>query len=394
MSLLSFAERLAAVDRSGVALETGRCLHAQDKASTCAACFEICPAQAITAGAPPTLDPKKCQGCLACLPVCPAGAYSGEDGVTSLLASAARVEAPRLELVCSLHPAPQMGLAGSSAGLGVRSCLAALGAGTLMALAAAGFEQVTLRCDACGDCPWGSLQAVIQAQAAEASSLLAHWQKENVPVVCTALAAPIQRPHWKAESRPVSRRDFFRSAVQPVKDAIENASAPQPRQPGRDRLRKLQAALALGEPLNPAALLAQTEFAQLSARETCTACGACARACPTDAIHLAMDAGKQRFNLVFYARNCIHCDACVRACAPGALFIEGQPRFQEVFRTQKPVSLRSGDLVRCERCSTLIAARPDTHLCPLCEFRRTHPFGAKLPPGLQPPITGKKKLPS
>jgi energy-converting hydrogenase A subunit P len=393
MSLLSFVERLAAVDHSAVAFYPDRCLHALDRESDCTACYQICPAQAITAGSPPTFDPQKCQGCLACLPVCPTGAYyMAEDGINVLLANAVQVTARQIELVCGLHPEPQLGTSERAAGLRVRTCLAGLGAGMLMELAAHGFEHIILRCDACGECPWGGLRSTIQAQAAEAGQLLAHWDKADVVVISQSLENPVKRPLWKATDQSVSRRNLFQAAVQTVKAEPEKLPSAEARLPGRDRIRKLQAAFDLGEPLNPAAVLPQNEFTQLSARDTCTACGVCERVCPTGALHLAMDNEKQRFNLVFYARNCIHCDYCVRACMPGALYVDGQARFQHVFRTPKPVSLQSGELVRCERCNTPIAAKSGKYLCTLCEFRRTHPFGTQLPPGFKPPFNGRKNL--
>src|SRR5512146_3153458 len=187
MSLLSFAERLSAIDRSAVTFSPERCLRVQDKDSACTACFNVCPAQAITAGAAPALDAQKCQHCLACLPVCPTGAYSTDDGVQTLLTSAARIETPQLELVCSLHPQPQLGTSAQAAGLKVRGCLAALGAGTGLALAASGFERIIYRCDACAECPWGALSGMSQTQVSEVQQLLAPWKKSSVPVVCKTL---------------------------------------------------------------------------------------------------------------------------------------------------------------------------------------------------------------
>lgn len=395
MSLLSFAERLAVMDRSAVTFLPERCLHKQDKGSACAACFQICPAQAITAGAPPAYDPQKCQGCLACLPVCPTGAYSADDAVSELLTNATQLGAAQLELVCSLHPQPNLGTSDRAKGLMVRGCLAGLGAGAGMALAAAGFEHIIYRCDACAGCPWGASHAQIQSQVAEVQQLLAPWGKSSVPVICDTLENPVKRLLWKAENRSVSRRDFFRSAFQQAKVSAERAhekvEAAKPRLPGRDRARKLKAASALGEPRDRAAALPRSDFAQMHASSACTACGVCARICPTQALALVMDESKKRFNLVFYAQNCVNCGYCVRSCVPNALQMTGLPRFEHVFRTQKSVLLQAGELVRCERCNTLIAVQSETHLCPMCQFRQANPFGSKLPPGFQLPLAKKKK---
>ena len=85
MSLLDAAERFASLDRSQVLLDAKRCLHSQDRGSECAACFDICPVNAITASKPPALAAEACQGCFACIPACPTGAYRVDDDVSSLI---------------------------------------------------------------------------------------------------------------------------------------------------------------------------------------------------------------------------------------------------------------------------------------------------------------------
>ncbi len=393
MNLLTFAERLAGSDRSAVTFHPERCLYALDKDATCSACFTCCPAQAIAAGSPPTLDSEKCQSCLACLPLCPTGAYSADDSVTNLLTCAARLENSALELVCGLHPQPEMGAAVSIAGMQVHGCLAGLGAGALMALAALGFKQIDLCVDACAECPWGSLRPQIEAQVAETQRLLAPWGKAEVLSLRSTLENPLARPLWRAEDPPLSRRDLFRVAAFQSKvtlaRAMENGEASEPRQPGRDRLRKLKAAFALGEPLDTQLPLPASDFAALYATEACTACGACERACPTEALALRTDAEKSRFQLVFYAQNCIACGFCLRACAPNALLMEGLPPFEQVFRTQLPGLLQDGELRRCDRCNTPFAARPGVKLCPTCQYRQSHPFGSQMPPGFKPVVLPK-----
>ncbi len=395
MSLMAFAERLSSIDRSAVSFSPERCLHAQDKDSSCAACYQACPVQAILPGSSLAFDPQKCQNCLACLPVCPTGAFTADDGVSSLLANAVRLEAHQIELVCSLHPQSDLGAVEQAAGLQVRGCLAALGAGTGVALASFGFERIIYRCDACADCPWGELFTLINAQVAETRQLLAPWKKADVPVVCRELENPIHRPLWKAGNQTLSRRDLFRISFRETKvsaaRAIENGEPAKPRQPGRDRMRLLKAAMALGEPLDREAVLPKGNFTRLYAGETCTACGTCARVCPTQAIRLVMDEDKKIFNLVFYAQDCVNCGLCLHSCEPNALQRNGLPPFEQVFGTQKPVLLRAGELTRCERCNTLFAAKAGTYLCVLCQFRQANPFGSKFPPGFTLPLSKKKK---
>ena len=161
MSFLSAAERFAAIDHSEVVLDAQQCLHSHDQFSACEACFEICPVDAIQPGKPPALDTDKCQDCLACLPVCPVGAYSADDAVQSLLTCATRLETKTVELICASHGSAEMGLSTEATGILLRGCLAGLGAGTYVALAAIGLEHIVLRVDACANCPWVSLQDTI-----------------------------------------------------------------------------------------------------------------------------------------------------------------------------------------------------------------------------------------
>jgi ferredoxin len=163
MDLVSAAERLAAIDRSEVAFDQKGCLHSRDKFSECTACFEVCPLDAIQPGKPPGFDYGSCDNCLACLPVCPAGAFSADDALPSLLNCAARAESRSIELVCELHPQPDMGLPGSMLGVQVRACLVGLGPGAYLGLAALGFERIIARTDHCEDCPLGALAPKIDA---------------------------------------------------------------------------------------------------------------------------------------------------------------------------------------------------------------------------------------
>jgi ferredoxin len=390
VNLLSVADRLNALDRSTVTFSAERCLHHIDQGATCTACTEVCPVQALTPGHPPVFNHELCKSCLACIPTCPNGAFEANDGVPSLLACAARLDAQKMELLCALHPQPQKGISPEYTGVTVRSCLAGLGSGALMALAALGVKDIVLRTDACEDCPWGSLSSAIQSQASEAQQILLGWENAAKITLCESIEKPVERNLWKSSNPPVSRRDFFRTTSNQGKtslaQAIDNGEPRQPHQPGRNRLRMLRAANAMPEPSeSAAATLLEGSFSQLTVSPlTCTACGACARACPTQALILQKDTEQQQFVLAFYPQNCIACGFCVRSCAPQAIQMSGQPEFRQVFHTRKAVLMLQGKLTRCDRCNSLMAARPNVHLCPVCEYRQSHPFGSMLPPGLQP----------
>lgn len=386
MSLLSAAERLAAIDRSEVVFDPDRCLHTRGKFSECTLCYEFCPVGAISPDTPPTFDTESCQGCLACLPKCPTGAYSADDAVAALLKAVTHVEGDTLELLCPQHPKPELGVAPESTGILIRHCLAGLGAGSYSALAAFGFERIVVRGDACAKCKWATLENEIKAQIDQANYFLQAWEKQGLVAWTKELEEPVERPHWEADSPPVSRRELFRMMAHQgqmiMARAIENGASSTERRPGRDRMRLLGSAEHL-PPLETTAAfnLEPLNFATVSLSDECSACSACARTCPTDALHFEHSADNATYVLDFTPGLCIDCELCVHACALAAIEIDHAPIFSQVFPLEK-ATLRTGELAECDRCGALFAARPGVELCPVCEYREKHPFGSMLPPGI------------
>ena len=391
MDLSSVAERVAAIERSAVTLSAQRCLHATDRFSGCSACLSVCPVGAIVPGKPPVLTADACQTCLACLPVCPTGAFSADDAVPTLLECAARLEAPAIELFCQRHPQPDFSPWPEAAGVRVRGCLAGLGVGALVALAALGSECVRLRADACAPCAWGTLQGQLVDQVRQAQQLLAPWglthKLELVSEPPTSLAL---RRVIEADNPPVSRRDLFRLAARRGQVALaravtETGGATGPR-PARERQRVLNALAGLPARAEASGVdhAVAAGYALVTVSSACSACAACARACPTGALRFER-ATPDAFRLNFQPRLCTGCEACVHVCAPEALSVSPAPTFEAVFGPASNVVVQAGGLVRCDRCGTWFAAALGQKLCPPCAFRRQHPFGARPMPGSQRP---------
>jgi Fe-S-cluster-containing hydrogenase component 2 len=385
VSLIDAAERFAAMDRSAVALNAARCLHSLDRNSECEACFALCPVHAIAVGKPPALDSERCEGCLACLTVCPVGAFSADDAVPALLNAVVHAEDRILDLVCSKNPQAEKGTSENSIGIRVKGCLAGLGTGAYVALAPFGLERIVLRTEACSACDWASLHSEIETQVKRARRFLSAWDTAPSIAVSSASDAMVERPLWNADNPPLSRRELFRMMARQgqvaMARAMENGVRTSGRHPGRDRLR-----LLAGEEHLPV-LQHETStkpgefgFAVLTVTEACTACGACGRACPTDALKFEKDEDNTKFALKFSARLCVACDLCARVCAPAAVTVNHDPGFAEVFGAQE-LPLLEGELVKCKRCGALTAKRGEDQLCDLCDYRRTHPFGSIIPPG-------------
>ncbi len=386
MNLFNIADKFAALDRSDVTLDPGRCLHSKYRFSDCEACAEICPANAITKGKPPVLDTKACQGCLACLPVCPVGAFTADDAVAPLLNAVTHLEGAALELLCERNPRPELGFSENSTGIRVRGCLAGLGPGTYLALAPFNLEHILVRTDACLGCVWETLGEQVEAQVSQAKQLLGGWGRAEIIETASKTDTPAERPLWKATNPPLSRRDLFLMAARQgqiaIARSIEDGKPRSGHRPGRDRQRILGAVAHLPTPETMESFgLGGMDFATLSVSENCTACGACARACPTAALMFTRNENETTFKLSLSARNCIGCDICTHVCAPASISVNHNPTFAMIFEKEW-VSLREGGLVKCEGCGVMIAVQPEIHFCTFCDYRKTHPFGSMPMPGM------------
>jgi len=387
MSLLSAVERFSSINRSAVRLDATQCLHSQDQFSSCEACFVICPVSAIQPGKPPVLDADKCVGCLACLPVCPVDAYAADDGVQALLTCAARVETNRIELLCAKNPFGEQGCSSDTIGIQVRGCLAGLGTGALMALVALGADSIILRTDACSECDWGKLLLLIDNHLAQTQELLVAWNKTAIIESISNIQETHTRPLWDAQNPPLSRRDLFRFASRQGQVAlarsIEQKKTGSSHTPGRDRRRivnaveHLSASKAENDPI-----LAGITYTTLSVSDSCTACGVCARACPTNALHFMSDAENKTYQLSISPQYCIGCELCAHSCVADAIVVGNDPLFSQVFGSEPATILKEGDLALCDKCNVAYAATPGTRLCPTCNFRKKNPFGSKIPPGV------------
>lgn len=387
MSILNSIERIAALDRSKVTLDPARCLHSIDQFSTCAACADLCPVQAINPGKPPRLNAESCTSCLACLPACPTGAYSADDEVVHLLNCIPHLEGEAVELLCSQHPHPHSGSDPEHTAIRVKGCLAGLGSAAYIGLYTLGLRQITLRSDACAECPWSSLASRVRQGAADAQAFLAGWEENDVVDCQGRVDQLLERTLWEASNPPLSRRDLFRMIGRQGKTTLARALDQKPEQKGvalgRDRQRILASVKHLPTPQRPEQVAVDRfGFAILAVSATCSACGACARACPTDALDFSINEAGEHFSLALDPALCTGCKVCSHVCAPAAIEVEHSPSFSQVF-VRDPILLQDGELSKCQRCGARFARREDTLLCPNCDFRQKNPFRSFTPLGLK-----------
>jgi ferredoxin len=309
------------------------------------------------------------------------GAYRADDDVSDLLNCATHIEEQTVEFLCGYHQKPETGNTSEAIGIRIKGCLAGLGTGAYLTLSALGVTRILSRTDVCEVCEWHSLRSEIHHQAERANRFLSGWDKKNAVICMDAIEAPVERVLWNAKNPPISRRDLFRFAAREGQIAMartmENGTASTERKPGRDRLRLLAAVSHLPEPV------ANTDlqpfgFATLAISDACIACGACGRACPTQALRFDKNEEEMTFAILFTAKNCIDCGLCDHVCLPDAISFNHVPTFEEVFAAEESPIVESGELVRCERCKSWTAKREGVKYCQLCEYRREHPFGSMM----------------
>lgn len=382
MNLLSLAEKLAGEPRAAIGYDVERCLHRGDKFAQCSACVDACPTDAIQPGTPPQLRVEACARCLACLPACPTGAFAAEDELPDVLRCLARLDAETVELVCEKHPAPGTGVEGNSAAIRVKGCLAGLGAAAYLQLADSNVHQLVVRADACADCVWQSLAGQVEAQVAEAQQWLKIVQRPAFLQIVTpdivGQMSLARRPLHLAGAPPVSRRDLFRGRVQePAQVEVVSSTNPY-----HQRLRLLGALRKLNHGMTDGGRLAPREsaFATLVVDPSCSACGTCARACPTSALLLESSKENDAFQLTFSLQACLACEKCVHLCPEDVIVMGRDVTANEVFAAQGDEVLVEGELAQCKRCNGRVAANAlEDGLCPVCIFRRKNPFGSIMP---------------
>lgn len=383
MKLLAFAQRLAEASNWSVTFNPDGCIHSIDRFAECEACVDVCPAGGISAGKPPILDEAACQDCRACLAACPTGAfsYNGIDAAEALFQEARHLGAVNLELFCQYHTGVENGASGAEVGLRVMGCLAGLGPETLLRLLSLGVRRIIVRSDSCADCRWSAHGPRLAEQIAQAKALLALWDRaDDLAFVDTTPLDDVQaRPYYQAETPPRQRRKLLE--WRDKSEAVPAGSEAQKLY--RQRLRFLRALAAFPVPEAGPDIeigLADFHFARLTVTEACTACGACARICPTRALELAT--GESHFELRFSPELCLACQACAHVCAPEAITIDRAPTFNQIFIDVGDGLLSHGALNHCQVCGVPFAGRYEDKFCPICAFRRQNPFGSYIPPGV------------
>lgn len=398
MDVLSTLEHFADSDPTGLRVKADRCVHAFDAFATCRACIDECPVGALHVDDTIRLDVETCIACGACAHVCPVGAFEARGETQQVLRCAARVrDQGAIALLCAEHPPIDRGVRPVDAAIVTEGCLAALGPSAYAGLAALGITQIDVYLDACASCPLAPACASIERTLDKARAALRPWLAADQIAAATDIANTAEKPWaiYLAGEPPVARRRLLNplsaSDANATLDAlsVDAIEQPGPKRLPRERLRLL---LALGQ-LPPAehmlcpAPQGGQAFLRIGADEGCTACGACAKACPTGAIALAVDDDAQTFQLSHLAAACTGCDACLHLCDPDVLYSRGVPFFNAL-QSPDEEAITAGRFARCKRCKSRVVedSLNAQGLCEICAFRRANPFGSRIPERVRPLI--------
>jgi ferredoxin len=362
-------------------LNADRCLNVRFKKAGCHICAAACPAEAIQIeGRQVLFDPDACARCGGCVWQCPTEVFDQPRAAKSKLIEAVRsVGAAPIDLRCPQNVSDTTTIAAATI-VQYPQCLAALSPAQLIVLAAD--RHVWLNDEKCAACPLSKAQPSITRAVNDANRWRAVFdQPRQVHQQSTdglRTAQPHTAPIVDSANPPTDRRAFFsffkkawaETGSAAVSDQKSNDDQPAPvsqRLPQRfprERQNLLAALSQLGQPQD---VPLDLPHVQIDATQ-CTACGLCAKFCPTSAIRFQAD--RTRFELGFIPAACVDCNICVMACPMQAVSLAhdlAPSRFMRLTATL----LVEGDLSPCAVCKKPTAARADRS--PRCEVCRAVP---------------------
>jgi len=342
-------------------------------------------------GEPILLDAERCVSCGLCLHLCPTDVFAQSRVPEIKLLDAFEGIPPDrpAELTCPRNEHPQRSRVEGATVVQTPRCLAALTVPLLLALRRR-VALLWLNDVICADCPIGRAQPYIAHTGEAVNALLTAFG--HSPAVRTYKAhpeelaiAPTETQVYSGQEPTYTRRGFFTSLGRLTRQATVNVIAesmaarePQgpvpveqrlPHRVPKNRRQLLLGVRALGDPLEVPFALSVLSAADVAVDgEACSACGLCARFCPTGALKFAAD--ESHFVLRFVMAACVDCTICALICPDDAVSFTYESPISALVETE-PSILLAGNLVPCARCSQPVAGEPEEDVtCYVCRSPR------------------------
>lgn len=362
-----------------------RCLLPRAPGSNCELCFTNCPVDAIIRSYTLSIDEDKCIGCGVCWQVCPTEAWTFPyDPEKTLSQTISSLKVSSIELICPRREEQEGLLSPATVVVNVKKCLAALSLPLLLEAVAAGAQKVWLNDEACEDCPLGSLHKLIEAQARKANVILQAFGRDNAfflrlsvskeeePELHEVPIYPGDKPFFtRRDAFSFLRKEAYEMAEEALRKGLQSLFGPMAGDAAKhlpqQHRRLIRTLLRLGEPADLEVPAADVPFGLVEISDDCTACGACARACPTGALIFESD-GKA-FRLDFVPLACIGCGICSLMCPTEALRLRETFSFADLFKSVR-ITVQQGILSTCEKCGTRFKSAGSETLCRLCRQSR------------------------
>ena len=342
-----------------------RCTRFRYRYSGCSRCADACPHEAVELGDEGIkISAAACQNCALCAAACPTEALLADN-------------LPRIEVLKRVAKRPEVIFAcapSESNGDEIVPCLGGLDAAMLAYLVSRDIAVTLAGTQHCAECVHGArgeARLGLNLEAVEALRAKFGNDKWIDIVVPDESESDPRKIEHNPSRRHLFRRFVGRGADQMTRPVLASEAQPVPLKairfaaPFSTAGRELLQILFNTPQETPTSLSVHAALlaAQVGIQPGCTACEACARACPTGSMQIR-ESGTA-WKLGFEFTRCVGCGVCVEVCQPNVLYFKDE--MENLAKSPEPVTLHALGKQRCARCDRFFISPIPEEICPICE---------------------------